>query len=133
MVKIKHKNNKPDVASTKTENDSPVFCFKYLQDNSLKNCQNTERLISFFQRCRKLGQLGWKEINKSHRHSFGTEKIPIKGLKPQLDNIPIITPEIKELTVFRYTGDNRPFLGIRRENVFHVIFIEIDFNDIYNH
>lgn len=44
-----------------------------------------------------------------------------------------VTPEIETLTVFRANGDNRPFLGLRRGVVFHIIFIEEQFNDIYEH
>ncbi|WP_343764404.1 hypothetical protein [Gangjinia marincola] len=46
---------------------------------------------------------------------------------------PFITPDVQHLQVFRATGDNRVFLGLRKENIFHVIFMEEQFGDIYNH
>ena len=112
-------------------NDYPIFCFKYLQDVSIKKCNDYRFFFDFIFRLQKLGELGWQEINKSSRHSFGTEKIPIKQIKPALPII--ITDDIDELTVFRANGNNLPFLGIRKTNVFHIIFIETDFGDIYNH
>lgn len=128
--KIKKVDDQPHIHKG-IVNDYPIFCFKYLQDVSIKNCDNYKFLIDFIFRLQKLGELGWQQINTSSRHSFGTEKIPIKQIKPALPII--ITDEIEELTVFRANGNNLPFLGIRKINVFHIIFIETDFGDIYNH
>lgn len=80
----------------------------------------------------KLGDLGWDEINKSHRHGFGTEKMPVAQLKPT-HRPGILTPDVEYLTVLRATGSNLPFLGIKLDNVFQVIFIETSFGDIYDH
>lgn len=112
-------------------NDYPIFCFKYLQEVSVKNCSDSKFFYDFLFRLKKLSELGWNEINKSARHSFGTEKMPIKSLKPDLPAI--ITDDVDELTVFRANGNNLPFLGIRKSGLFHVIFIETNFGDIYNH
>jgi hypothetical protein len=128
--KIKKVDDQPHIHKA-IVNDYPIFCFKYLQDTSLKKCSDYKFLIDFIFRLQKLGELGWKEINKSHRHSFGTEKIPITQIKPKLPAI--ITNDIDELTVFRANGNNLPFLGIRNPNVFHIIFIETSFGDIYDH
>lgn len=75
--------------------------------------------------------MGWEEIRKSQRHSFGMEKIPVKNIKPQCPNF--ITPDVTHLDVFRATGGNKVFVGLQQENVFHIIFIEADFGDVYNH
>ena len=112
-------------------NNYPIFCFKYLQDVSIKNCNDYKFLVDFIFRLQKLGELGWQEIGRSSRHSFGTEKIPIRQIKSSLPTI--ITDDIDELTVFRANGNNLPFLGIRKTNIFHIIFIETNFGDIYNH
>lgn len=109
----------------------PLFCFQYLQENSIKESKDPVFFYSFLMRLKKLSELGWKEIRISKPHSFGTEKIPVSEIKPQLPSF--ITPDITELTVFRASGDNRPFLGFQTGNVFHVIFIEAVFNDIYDH
>ncbi len=111
--------------------DYPIFCFKYLQTSSIKSCNDYKFFLDFIFRLQKLGELGWKEINKSARHSFGTEKIPVSSIKPDLPGI--ITEDVDELIVFRANGSNLPFLGIRKPGVFHIIFIETKFGDIYNH
>lgn len=111
----------------------PVFCFKYLQPCSIKDCHEPKFFFHFLERLQKLSNIGWKEIRISYRHGFGTEKIPIEKIKPQLPTF--VTPEIKHLIVFRADGDNRPFLGLINKNkkLFHIIFIESQFGDIYDH
>jgi hypothetical protein len=110
----------------------PVFCFKHLQDISIKNSIDVDFFRNFLFRLKQLAELGWKEIEKAPRHGFGVERIPIKELKPT-NYPPIITPDITHLTVFRAGGNNRPFLGVRNSDIFHVIFIETKFGDIYDH
>lgn len=112
--------------------DYPLFCFKHLQLNiSIKDCDNNDLFKSLIERLYKLSNLGWDQINKSDRHSYGWEKISLNSIKPQLPSI--ITPDIKFLYALRYTGNNLPFLGIRSGNIFHIIFIESKFDDIYKH
>ncbi len=118
--------------SKKPEDRYPVFCFKYLEAYSYNKCADPSFFIEFLERLKKLAGLGWNGINTSNRHSYGTEKIPIAQLKPT--KFPsIITEDVKELTVFRATGNNLPFLGIRINDTFQVIFIETKFGDIYDH
>lgn len=109
----------------------PVFCFKYLQSVSIENCSNGAFFYNFIARLQKLGDLGWEEIRKSHRHSFGMEKIPIEKIKPQTPLF--LTPDVTHLFAFRASGKNHPFLGIQEGVVFHVIFIETNFGDVYAH
>lgn len=55
----------------------PLFSFKYLKDKTHKDCDESGFFIKFLERLNKLSSLGWREIEKSDRHSFGTEKIGI--------------------------------------------------------
>lgn len=110
----------------------PKFCFKYLSDVSFKKCKNYQFFIDFLNRLQKLSELSWKEIRKSHRHSFGMEKIPIKKIKPK--KLPsIITPDVTHLHVFRANGDKHVFVGLNLGNDFLIFFIEAKFGDIYDH
>lgn len=61
----------------------PIFCFKHLQNVSIKGC-DANVYMSLIERIRKLEDLGWSEINKSPRHSYGYEGIPINQIKPSL-------------------------------------------------
>lgn len=123
-----------ELTSIKKKQDDryPVFCFKYLQPYSYTDCTDPKFFIDFLERLQKLGTLGWKGINVSAKHSYGFEKLPITKLR--VSNFPaIVTEDVRELTVFRANGNNLPFLGIRLEDTFQVIFIETNFGDIYNH
>jgi hypothetical protein len=134
MGKLKHKPSqqikitKPD----EIESEHPVFSFKHLQTKPKNPKDKIDFYAEFTERLHKISSLTWDEIiYNAHRHSFGTEKIPIKKIKPQLPLF--ITPDITHLIAFRATGDNRPFLGIRKGNVFYIIFIEESFGNVYNH
>lgn len=129
--KIKSQEEKTSI-KRKPEDQYPVFCFKYLQQQSYSKCTDPQFFIDFLERLGKLGLLGWQEIARSGRHSFGTEKIPLKQLKVS-SFPPIVTEDVNELTVFRANGNNLPFLGIRKDDIFQIIFIETSFGDIYNH
>ncbi len=112
--------------------DHPLFSFKYLQNQSVENCTDVKFFQSFIFRLKKLSELGWSEIRKSDRHSFGMEKIPYYKIKPKSQLPDFITPDV-EFCVFRATGSNLPFLGIQEGKIFYIIFIETNFGDIYDH
>ena len=112
--------------------DHPLFSFKYLQKQSVENCTDVKFFQSFIFRLKKLSELGWSEIRKSDRHSFGMEKIPSYKIKPKSQLPDFITPDV-EFCVFRATGSNLPFLGIQEGKIFYIIFIETNFGDIYDH
>jgi hypothetical protein len=132
MNKIKKKNAQQNKIKIPSENsiefDYPIFCFRYLQTVS----NGDYKFYSdFVERLKKISGLTWNQINVADRHGFGTEKMPAKQIKPQLPRF--VTPEITHLLVFRANGDNRPFLGLRSGVVFHIIFIEEQFGDVYDH
>lgn len=109
-----------------------LFSFKHLQTSiSYKNTKDSRFFVDFLERLKKLSELGWEEIRKSQRHGFGMEKIPIRAIRPQCPSF--VTPDVKELVVFRATGENKVFVGIQQENIFHIIFIEANFGDVYAH
>lgn len=131
---MKIKKPKDKATNISTDNikkiDYPIFCLKHLQWNSIKK-GDAKLFRSFIERIQKLEELGWENINKSDRHSFGTEQMPITSLKHKVPTF--VTPDVKTLCVFRYTGNNLPFLALRNGNILHVIFIEAKFGDIYDH
>lgn len=127
----KRKASPPEITSPKKLKDEinyPVFCFKHTR---FKFRKDFEFYRLFIERLHKISSLDWKRISADKRHGFGFEKIPCDIIKLQLP--PFVTPEVKHLLAFRATGNNRPFLGIRRENVFHIIFVEEKFGDVYDH
>jgi hypothetical protein len=133
MGKFKKRSN-PQIKTPDEDNpilNYPVFCFKHLQTKPKNPKDKPEFYAEFIERLKKISSLTWSTITGTYRHGFGIEKIPIHKIKPQLPAF--ITPDVTDLTVFRATGDNRPFLGIRKGNVFHIIFIEESFDLVYDH
>ncbi len=129
---IKKHNQQPKKIKIQSEVsqsfDYPIFCFRYLQS---KPQSDYKFYADFIVRLQKISNLTWEKINTTQRHGFGTEKIPVEQIKPQLPAF--VSPDVRHLTVFRASGDNRPFLGLRNGSVFHIIFIEEKFGDVYAH
>jgi hypothetical protein len=133
MGKPKKKHIQQNKITENAHPSYPKFCFKYLMNEPKTDPKSKPGFYAeFVCRLKKLSSLGWNGIDHSDRHGLGYEKIPIKDIKTK--NLPsVITPDMDDLTVFRATGDKRVFLGIRHDNVFHVILIEENFGDVYNH
>lgn len=121
--------NKKDLESF-AKIDYPIFCFKYLQMKSIQDCSDPKYFFDYLSRLKKLSELGWEEIRKADRHSFGMEKISKESIKPDIPNF--VTPEAI-LLAFRANGNNLPFVGVQCGKIFHVIFMESKFGDIYDH
>ncbi len=127
MSKIKSVK-RPDAVSIIKEEHRISFSFRMLHPISYTDT-DARFFVKFFERLKKLSEFTWKQIDVSARHSFGYEKIPVSKIRPKVN----LTSEIKELHVFRATGDNHSFLGFRIGDVFNVVFIEANFGDIYKH
>lgn len=134
LTLIKPILSQPPLLSRDIENyvkiDYPLFSFRHLQHASFTDCKEVTFFQNFMKRLKNLSELGWNGINASQRHSYGMEKLPQNIIKPQLPTI--ITPEV-QLFAFRATGNNLPFVGFREGKIFHIVFIETSFGDIYNH
>lgn len=128
-------NNKISVKEIQdlSEIEHPIFSFRYLHNISYSDCTDASFFIKFLERLQKLSKLGWKEIRIANRHGYGMEKIPISQLNVSIKNVPFITPEVKEIDVFRSNGDNRTFVGFQKGKIFYILFIETRFGDICPH
>lgn len=112
--------------------DYPLFSFRWLQKYSFDECSDAKFFQHYLMRLQKLSELGWNGIRVSGKHQYGMEKIPVNQIKPKA--LPrIVTPDVEELDVFRAVGDNRPMVGLQQGKIFHVIFLEANFDDVYNH
>ena len=114
----------------KSDLNYPIFCFKHFQNKTLDKCSE-KQLKSFFDRLQRLGELGWDEINKGGKHNYGWETLSVKIIKHTLPAF--VTPDVEKVYVFRYTNDNHPFIALRSDNIIHILLIEANFGDIYDH
>lgn len=113
--------------------DYPLFSFKHLYENSIEECTDSKFFFGLLMRLKRLSELGWNEIRKSHRHSFGMEKIPISSIRPKPQYPSFITPDVTDFSVFRASGNNTGLVGLQVEKIFYVFYIEADHGEIYDH
>lgn len=128
-------SNKISVKEVETlsEINYPLFSFKYLKDNSIKDCVDADFLLKFIMRLRALSNLGWAEIRQAQRHGFGMEPLPQSELVPDTKLLPkFITPEVN-LDVFRSNRDNRTFVGFQKGKIFYIFYIESVHGEICKH
>lgn len=114
-----------------TDGQSPVFCLRHLNRKfDLKESGLTlEAKAAFADRLQTLSSLTWSEIKRSDHHKMGTEKIPVDQMKLSL---PSNFEGEPDLTVFRYFG-KKPMAGIRVGATFHILAIEREFGELYDH
>lgn len=128
----KIKQQTPESPSIIQTSTNLVFDFSELRPFSyVKAIRDGEFFVKYLERLKKLGNLDWNTINISGRHSFGMEKMKVSNLTASAQQL--VPAGIDSLIVLRATGDNHAFLGNRTENVFHVVFIEYQFGDVYKH
>ncbi|MDF7675158.1 hypothetical protein PT286_00150 [Neisseriaceae bacterium ESL0693] len=141
MAKPKLKDRKTtssnNVGSRKTDIGSTqglklVFSFEYMRSDHhcIKCCHNSDADNSFhlLNKIRKLSELTWAQINTTHRHGLGAEKIPYHQIK---ESIPYGLTEDTTFLAFRCIG-KAPMIGFRDGQIFHIIWIDYDY-EIYDH
>lgn len=93
---------------------------------SLGDKDKQAQLALALHRC---AQLRWADIHQAGRHGAGTEWIP-KG--QILAPVPPKFSDQEKFMAFRYAG-NLPMLGVRANEVFHLLWIERQFGEVYSH
>ena len=124
------KSINPSLVISLSNIDYPLFSYKYLQNVSFNKQKDASFFHEFICRLHQYSTLGWQEKQTSGRHSFGFEYLPQTKMKHSLPTI--ITPDV-DLMILRSSNDNKALVGFREWNIFHIIFIEANFNDIYDH
>lgn len=110
--------------------NKPCFCFQYLQKGKyhLDSCCGEDK-VSLIERLVVLSGLTWLQMHSSHVHAYGVEKINRKQIHVALPSV--VTDDIS-LIAIRFTGNNKPMLGFRSNNIFHILFLDHDFT-LYDH
>jgi hypothetical protein len=71
----------------------------------------------------------WTELHQAGRHGQGYEQISRSSLRAP---IPAAFADREKFHVFRYSG-KRPMAGVRAGDVFHIVWIEAAFGELYDH
>jgi len=120
------------VQTTSSSNDThPAFCLRYIQSDYSVDRYSKEIKANFAERLQQLGQIPWKEIQKSPRHGMGHEKISRNSIQQPL---PLNTPYDREFLAFRLGGSGKQatMVGYRKEKVFYIIWIDPN-GEVYEH
>lgn len=136
---MSRRGNKPkatteDVATPGREDNAdkqtPLFCLAYLnKDFSLDQCDKDAQ-AAFAQALAKRATMTWSEIKRSGRHALGSELLPKGDLRAAMPEK--FNDAIDHFHVFRYHG-KLPMAGVRVGAVFHIVAIEREFGELYDH
>lgn len=96
------------------------YCFKRL------NKREKAKLIDSIYSRR---HFTWLTIQDESNLTIGYEMLPTKGFKPTPPDF--ITPEMKELMVFRFGKDGR-MAGYKKEHIFYIVWLDCTFK-LYDH
>jgi hypothetical protein len=94
------------------------------------NNLSQEQQASFAVALQDRAKMTWRELTLQGKHGRGLEHLPRHKIKK---HIPRHFSDHDKFTVFRYTDDNRPMIGVRTQDTFHVLWIEKDFGEVYDH
>lgn len=111
------------------DKQTPKFCLHHLQRDFDVHALDAAGQSAFARTLQKLSAMNWTELITSGRHGCGLEHIAASEFKPA---IPARFQDQEKFTVFRYRG-KLPMAGVRVADVFHVLWIEPRFNDLYDH
>lgn len=118
----------PETPSATATTGYPVLCLRYLRSgygvDELTVGQRSDLLVRWAKRCR----FTWSELNTHHRHGLGWEMLPEHQIKK---NPPEELAQDKYM-VLRYSG-NQPLIGFRAGDVYHALWVEAKYGDVYNH
>lgn len=111
------------------DREHPTFCLRYLQPGFDLNALDKDARAAFAMTLQKLASLTWGELRGQHKHKLGYEMLPANKFKA---SAPRGFDDAPQFMVFRYHG-KLPMAGVRVNEVFHVLWIERHFRELYDH
>ena len=112
------------------QQSTPVFCLHHLQsDFDVKALQDKDSQAQLAITMHRCAQMRWIDIHQAARHGAGTESIPADQIRAP---IPPKFAGQEKFTAFRYRG-KLPMVGVRINDVFHVLWVERQYGDVYDH
>lgn len=109
---------------------TPVFCLHHLHpDYDVKSLDDKEKQAQLALTINRCAQRRWIDIHQAGRHGAGTESIPADQI---LAPVPPKFADQEKFTAFRYHG-KLPMVGVRINDVFHLLWVERHFGEVYDH
>ena len=108
---------------------TPKFCLAHIVNGYCLQHLNVDQQAAFALSLQRRCALTWKQITLAPRHGLGLETLPAAQIKP---TIPEPFGDRRNFIVLRYSG-KLPMVGVRIVDVFHVLWIERTYGDVYDH
>ena len=118
----------PEPASV-PKSGHPLLCLRHCRSGWGVEELRPEQCQQFLIKWNKRAKLTWDELVQHDRHGLGSEFIPAAKIKP---SPPPDSIKRDRYLVLRHDG-NLPFVGFRTGDVFHVLWIEKKYNELYDH
>lgn len=111
------------------DDQSPKFCLHFLRSDFDVQALDAQGQAAFAKTLQKLASSRWKDLITAPRHGQGSELIPAAEIRAP---IPATFEDTEKFLVFRYRG-KLPMAGVRVRDVYHVLWIEPQFGQLYDH
>lgn len=111
------------------DDETPKFCLHHVCDGFDVHALDQACQAAFARTLQKLGGSKWKDLKLAPRHGQGFEFIPANQIKARVPDSFVDEPRFM---VFRYHG-RLPMGGVRIRDVYHVLWIERTFGELYDH
>jgi hypothetical protein len=111
------------------DDETPKFCLHFLRGDFDVHALDAAGQAAFAKALRKLSESQWKQLIVAPRHGHGSERIPREQIKAP---IPPRFQDQDKFLGFRYSGLH-PMAGVRVDDVYHVLWIERQFGELYDH
>jgi hypothetical protein len=106
-----------------------VFCLHHLHaDYDVRALDDKDKQAQLALTIHQCAQMRWIDIHQAGRHGAGTESIPADQIRAP---IPPKFADQEKFTAFRYHG-KLPMVGVRINDVFHLLWIERQFGEVYD-
>lgn len=108
---------------------TPKFCLRYLHPDFDVRSLRDDKRADFAIALQNRANMTWREIIMAPRHGLGSENIPRYQIRAP---IPAGFEDAEQFLVLRYSG-RLPMAGVRVQDVYHILWIEPNFGDLYDH
>lgn len=119
----------PPAPAPDYDRQTPKFCMRHLQPGFGVSDLDEAGRAAFAVALERRSRMTWSEITLAPRHGLGIEWMPASRIKP---TIPTAFQDADRFLVMRYHG-KLPLAGVRAGDVFHIVWIERRFGDLYPH
>ncbi|WP_309074615.1 hypothetical protein [Paenarthrobacter sp.] len=118
-----------ETKTTTTAQNNVKFCLNHMQSGFSVEDLSKEARAEFAMALFKRRGMTWTEIQQAPKHGLGSEKMPASSIRAA---IPRVFGDVENFLVLRYSG-LLPMAGVRVGDVYHIVWLEPQFGDLYDH